>query len=236
MFLRKFKMKTWISYTFKDCGSSFIEDIILFHDYVCLFIIIIVVFIFYIISFIIFIESYSKYFFDRVVLEVIWSVIPTFILLLLIMPTIRVLYSIEDVDKFNLTIKVVGHQWYWSYLYNYIFSDFYDSFSLRDDIILNLDSLPRSLSPYRSIVLPLNFPVRFVVTSVDVIHSFTIPSLGFKVDAVPGRLNQIFVIPNRLGVFYGQCSEICGSNHSFIPVRVNVVDLSTYFSLGLFRI
>lgn len=165
--------------------------------------------------------------------EVVWTVLPAFILILLAIPSLKLLYSLDFlIFEYEpiITVKVIGHQWYWSYEY-VVFSDTtlgafenvnFDSYLVPEDE-LSPDGL-RLLEVDNPLMLPGNSYIRFLVTSVDVLHSWAVPSLGIKVDAVPGRLNQIFTFVKRPGDFYGQCSEICGVNHGFMPIRL-VVDL-----------
>jgi len=161
--------------------------------------------------------------------EILWTIIPAIILIILAIPSLKLLYSLDFlIFEYEpiVTVKVIGHQWYWSYEY-IIFSNFnvldfevvtFDSYLVPDDE-LNLDGL-RLLEVDNPLVIPGNTYIRFLVTSVDVLHAWAVPSLGIKVDAVPGRLNQVFTFIKRPGDFYGQCSEICGVNHGFMPIRI----------------
>jgi cytochrome c oxidase subunit 2 len=160
--------------------------------------------------------------------EVIWTVVPSFILILLAIPSLKLLYSLDfilyDYEPI-ITVKVIGHQWFWSYEYVVFGNDLltynlvnFDSYMVGED-----DLGPgclRLLEVDNPLLLPSNTYIRFLVTSVDVLHSWAVPSLGIKVDAVPGRLNQIFTFIKRSGEFYGQCSEICGVNHGFMPIKL----------------
>jgi len=161
--------------------------------------------------------------------EVVWTVVPALILVVLAVPSLKLLYSLDflllDYEPI-ITVKVLGHQWYWSYEY-IVFLDAmglsfdlvnFDSYLVPDDE-LNLDGL-RLLEVDNPLIIPGNMYIRFLVTSVDVLHAWAVPSLGIKVDAVPGRLNQVFTFIKRSGDFYGQCSEICGVNHGFMPIRI----------------
>ena len=124
-----------------------------------------------------------------------------------------------------MTVKVIGHQWYWSYEYSDFLNLDYDSYLLND-------SLFRLLDVDNSLIFPVNTKIRLIIGSTDVIHSWTIPSLGLKVDAVPGRLNQLLSVVRRCGLYFGQCSEICGVNHRFMPIKLEVTPIS-YFSSWL---
>lgn len=153
---------------------------------------------------------------------------PVFILLLIATPSLKVLYLLDDPFSPNLTVKAVGHQWYWSYEY----SDFPD-LEFNSYIVPTSDLNPqesRLLETDNNIVLPINTQIRVITTAADVIHAWTIPALGVKVDAVPGRLNQLIISITRPGIFYGQCSEICGANHRFIPIKIEAVPITTFLN------
>ena len=165
---------------------------------------------------------------DSHFLETVWTVIPMFILLIMAFPSLYLLYLIEDISKPSLTVKVVGHQWYWEYQYsNSWFNYTFDSYIVYENTELPLFY---SLDVDNRLVLPTMSRILFLVTSADVIHSWTVPSLGIKVDAIPGRLNYLTTRTLYSGVYYGQCREICGSNHRFMPIVVEFVPMSSYLS------
>jgi len=167
------------------------------------------------------------------VLEIVWTLVPSVILIMIILPSFALMFSIDEVENFFITLKAIGHQWYWSYEYSLPFNftnaytDYknikYDSY-MKNEEELNLGDL-RLLEVDNPIVLPVKLPIRLLITAADVLHSWTIPSFGVKVDAVPGRLNQAPLFIKREGVFYGQCSELCGVNHGFMPITVNATTL-----------
>lgn len=207
------------------------------HDHIIVIIILVLVLVVYLFFLVFSINSYYKYLSEGTVVEVVWSIVPALLLVLLIFPSIKVLYLIEDVKSPLFRFKVIAHQWYWSYavpLYKnmaYKITGGLESFSSFEyDSIMDKDNLehPRLLGCDRELFLPVGVMRRLLVTSVDVIHCFAVPSLGLKVDALPGRINQLFVNPSRVGVFYGECSEICGSNHSFMPIFVKICSLSDF--------
>jgi len=159
--------------------------------------------------------------------EIIWTTIPALILLSLASPSFSLLYSLDEISNPELTLKILGHQWYWSYE----ISDFnscsesnqslkYSSYMLTNEFLQENNSIGffRVLETNKRVVLPTNTHLRLLITAVDVLHSWTIPSFGVKVDACPGRLNQANLFIKRFGVFFGQCSEICGVNHGFMPI------------------
>jgi cytochrome c oxidase subunit 2 len=166
-------------------------------------------------------------------IEIAWTLTPSLILVLIAIPSFALLYSLDEVVDPAVTLKAIGHQWYWSYEYSdYTQADdqsiAFDSYMIPDDE-LELGQL-RLLEVDNRVVLPVNTHVRVIITAADVLHSWAVPSLGVKCDAVPGRLNQIPLFIKREGVFYGQCSELCGVNHAFMPIVVEAVSLDNYIS------
>ena len=165
------------------------------------------------------------------VIEIAWTVTPSFILMLIAVPSFALLYSTDELMDPSITLKAIGHQWYWSYEYS-DYTDSDDSSILFDSYMIPEDDLElgqlRLLEVDNRVVLPVNTNVRVIITSADVLHSWAVPSLGIKCDAVPGRLNQVSLYLKREGIFYGQCSEICGANHGFMPIVVEGVTLDNY--------
>ena len=165
-------------------------------------------------------------------IEIIWTVIPSLILVIIALPSFALVYSLDEVIDPSITIKCIGHQWYWSYEY----SDFetklgslnFDSYLVPEDE-LELGEL-RLLEVDNRVVLPVNLHVRVLVTAADVLHSWAVPSLGIKIDACPGRLNQTTLFLLRSGVFYGQCSEICGVGHANMPIVIEGTDYEKYIA------
>jgi len=163
----------------------------------------------------------DQYMYESQELELFWTIVPSFILIFIGLPSIRLLYLLDEVYNPAITIKTIGHQWYWSYEYSDFKSLEFDSYIIPS---AELNSrLYRLIDVDNRIITPFNAQVRLLITAADVLHSWTIPSIGVKADAVPGRLNQINFYSNRPGVYYGQCSEICGANHRFIPIVMEVV-------------
>lgn len=167
------------------------------------------------------------------IIEIIWTSIPSAILIFIAIPSFGLLYAMDDIMDPEITLKAIGHQWYWSYEYSdYIAKSknnqslIFDSYMLPDDELLFGDI--RLLEVDNTIILPLRTFVRINISSSDVLHSWAIPSLGVKVDAVPSRINSAFVFFERTGTFYGQCSEICGVNHGFMPIVLKAVNMNSY--------
>jgi cytochrome c oxidase subunit 1 len=161
-------------------------------------------------------------------LEIVWTILPCLVLLLIAIPSFSLLYAIEDFNTIESTIKVIGNQWYWSYEFPANgFEKSFDSVMIPE---IDLKDGLRLLEVDNRLLLPVEKQIRLFITSTDVLHSWAVPSLGVKLDACPGRLNQVALWINRRGVYYGQCSEICGINHSFMPIVIQAVDESVFFS------
>nr|YP_009501959.1 cytochrome c oxidase subunit II [Psylla alni]AWU49046.1 cytochrome c oxidase subunit 2 [Psylla alni] len=213
----------WMKISLYDTASPIMEQLILFHDYSML----IIVSILSIVSFFMIKMMMSKFISSKILenqmIELIWTLIPTIILSFIALPSLHLLYIMDELNNPLLTIKIIGHQWYWSYEYNDFNSIEFDSYMLPSSTF-------RLLEVDNSTPIPDNCQTRLITTSSDVLHSWTIPAMGIKMDATPGRLNQISFFPNRSGKFFGQCSEICGANHSFMPIVVDIIPINYFIS------
>jgi cytochrome c oxidase subunit II len=149
-------------------------------------------------------------------IEVAWTLIPVLILVAIAVPSFRLLFQQLDIPKADLTIKATGKQWYWSYAYP-------DNGKFEFDSLLAQDKKPRLLGVDNEMVVPVNKVVRIQTTGADVIHAFAVPAFGIKIDSIPGRLNETWFKATKTGMFYGQCSELCGKDHAFMPIAVRVV-------------
>nr|YP_009526473.1 cytochrome c oxidase subunit II [Pteromalus puparum]AYM35233.1 cytochrome c oxidase subunit II [Pteromalus puparum] len=208
---------------FQDANSPIMENMIMFHDHAMMIIMMIISMIIYMIMFMLYNKMINRFLLEGQMIEIIWTIIPIFFLMFLAIPSLKILYLSDEMNLPNITIKIIGHQWYWSYEYNDFKSINFDSFMLKNE-----NNLFRLLDVDNRMILPYNIQTRMLINSLDVIHSFTIPTLGLKVDAVPGRINQISVLIKRPGLYFGQCSEICGVNHSFMPIVLESTNLN-YF-------
>lgn len=174
-----------------------------------------------------------KYHNHGTLIELVWTITPALVLIAIAFPSFKLLYLMDEVISPSMTIKVAGHQWYWSYEYSDFINEDGESIEFDSYMVpesdLELGQL-RLLDVDNRVVIPVDTHVRFIVTGQDVIHDFAVPSLGLKIDAVPGRLNQTSVLIQREGVYYGQCSEICGVYHGFMPIAVEAVSLEKYLS------
>lgn len=178
---------------------------------------------------ILFFNSFTNRFLLRgQTIEIIWTVIPAIVLMFIALPSLRLLYLLDEIRIPSITLKTIGHQWYWSYEYSDFINIEFDSYIIPVNDI-NISNF-RLLDVDNRIILPINLKIRILISAADVIHSWTIPSLGVKVDGAPGRLNQTNFLINRPGLFFGQCSEICGANHRFMPIVIERVNLKTFIN------
>lgn len=213
---------------FQDSASPIHQELVLFHDYIMFILTIILFVVGWLIIKALVNQNYYKFLVDGTTIELVWTMIPAVVLIFIAFPSLQLLYTMDEIIEPSLTIKAVGHQWYWSYEY----SDYdtepleFDSYMVPTSDLEQGDM--RLLEVDNRVIIPINTHVRVLITGADVIHSWTVPSLGVKADAVPGRLNQVSFFLNRPGVFYGQCSEICGSEHSFMPIVVEGVSLDKF--------
>nr|YP_004347982.1 cytochrome c oxidase subunit II [Canthigaster jactator]BAK09707.1 cytochrome c oxidase subunit II [Canthigaster jactator] len=211
---------------FQDAASPVMEELLHFHDYTLMIVIFISMFVLYIIATMVSTKLINKYTLDSQEIETIWTILPAIILIFIALPSLRILYLMDEINDPHLTIKAMGHQWYWSYEY----TD-YNDLSFDSYMIPTQDLTPgqfRLLETDHRMVIPIESPIRVLISAEDVLHSWAVPSLGIKMDATPGRLNQTAFITFRPGAFYGQCSEICGANHSFMPIVIEAVPLEHF--------
>ncbi len=218
----------WGQLLFQDAATPIILQIISFHDHTLVILTLVTSVVTY--TFIILITNKfsARNIIEAQQIETVWTVLPAITLVFLAVPSLHLLYLTDETRTPSLTIKAVGHQWYWRYEYSDFTNIEFDSYIVPTDDLKTGEF--RLLEVDNRLVVPINLEVRILITAADVIHSWTIPRLGIKVDAVPGRLNQLGFTATRPGVFYGQCSEICGANHSFIPIAIEVVDSNSFIN------
>jgi len=209
----------WGIYSLQDALRVTIEQIVYFHDYLIIVILIIICVVGYFLVFVLSTSSYSSRIVADHLVERVWTILPIIVLIFLVYPSIYLLYLIDErrVD-FLCTLKVIGHQWYWRYKIDGLLNLEIDSYLDRERVVRLIDVDNR-------VVIPVQENIRALITSRDVLHSWALPSLGVKIDAVPGRLNQFVFIVILNAVIHGQCREICGVNHSFIPIVIEAVRL-----------
>jgi cytochrome c oxidase subunit II len=208
-------------YKLQEAATPVMENITWFHDFLLVLITIITLFVLALLIIVMVkfnakanpVPSKTTH---NTLIEVAWTLIPVLILVALVVPSFRLLFLELDVPKADLTIKVTGKQWYWTYAYP-------DNGKFEFDSLLAQDKQPRLLGVDNEMVVPVNKIVRIQTTGADVIHSFAVPAFGIKIDSVPGRLNETWFKATKTGMFYGQCSELCGKDHAFMPIAVRVV-------------
>nr|WLE69502.1 cytochrome c oxidase subunit II [Aphidius gifuensis] len=221
-------MLNWYMLNFQDTNSYIMTLMTYFHDFIMMILFMIMIFIIYIMSWFFLNKFINRQIMHNQLLELIWTLIPMLILIFMAIPSLKILYMVEEIINPFMTLNILGHQWYWSYEYVDFKNLLFDSFMIQDNFI-DLGNY-RLLEVDNHLIIPYNMNIRFLVSSVDVIHSWAISSLGIKVDATPGRVNQIMSNLNRVGIFYGQCSEICGLNHSFMPIVLESTNLLFFFN------
>lgn len=214
-------MATWSNFGFQDRNSPLIEQLNFFHDHTILILIIITVIVAYLIGILFFNNIINRFLLHGQTIEVIWTILPAIVLIFIALPSLRLLYLLDEINNPSITLKTIGHQWYWSYEYSDFLNIEFDSYIVPYSELQ--ENSFRLLDVDNRIILPTNNQIRILVSAADVLHSWTVPALGVKVDATPGRLNQTNFLINRPGLFYGQCSEICGANHRFIPIVIESV-------------
>nr|YP_009050027.1 cytochrome c oxidase subunit II [Chiropotes israelita]AGK43606.1 cytochrome c oxidase subunit 2 [Chiropotes israelita]URH13782.1 cytochrome c oxidase subunit II [Chiropotes israelita]URH14250.1 cytochrome c oxidase subunit II [Chiropotes israelita]URH14263.1 cytochrome c oxidase subunit II [Chiropotes israelita] len=205
----------------QNAASPIMEELIAFHDHALMIIFLISSLVLYTISLMLTTKLTHTSTMNAQEIEMIWTILPAIILVMIALPSLRILYMTDEFNKPYLTLKAIGHQWYWSYEY----SD-YEDLAFDSYIVPTYFLEPgefRLLEVDNRTTLPMEADIRMLISSQDVLHSWAVPSLGIKADAIPGRLNQAMVASMRPGLFYGQCSEICGSNHSFMPIVLEFI-------------
>ena len=212
--------KPW-EYTLQEAATPVMENIISFHNLLLVIITVITLFVLALLVIVVVkfnakanpVPSRTTH---NTLIEVAWTLIPVLILVAIAVPSFRLLFQQLDIPKADLTVKVTGKQWYWSYAYP-------DNGKFEFDSLMAQDKQPRLLGVDNEMVVPVNKVVRVQTTGADVIHAFAVPSFGIKIDSIPGRLNETWFKATKVGMYYGQCSELCGKDHAFMPIAVRVV-------------
>nr|YP_010735457.1 cytochrome c oxidase subunit II [Rhipicephalus rutilus]WEI30791.1 cytochrome c oxidase subunit II [Rhipicephalus rutilus] len=220
-------MMTWSQMSFSDMNSPIMEQMVFFHDHSMMIILMITILTIYMIINIMTNNLLSRSMMEGQEIEIIWTIIPAITLIFIAIPSLHLLYLTDETFNSQISIKILGHQWYWSYEYS-DFNKEFDSFMIPE--LEMMKNSFRLLDTDNNLVIPVNTNIKYLISSMDVIHSWTIPSLGIKMDAVPGRLNQSFSISSRPGLYYGQCSEICGANHSFMPISLEITSMKNFIN------
>lgn len=212
--------KPW-EITLQEAATPVMENIISFHNLLLVIITVITLFVLALLVIVVVkfnakanpVPSRTTH---NTLIEVAWTLIPVLILVAIAVPSFRLLFQQLDIPKADLTVKVTGKQWYWSYAYP-------DNGKFEFDSLMAADKQPRLLGVDNEMVVPVNKVVRVQTTGADVIHAFAVPAFGIKIDSIPGRLNETWFKATKTGMYYGQCSELCGKDHAFMPIAVKVV-------------
>nr|YP_010620077.1 cytochrome c oxidase subunit 2 [Pterosiphonia complanata]WAX04090.1 cytochrome c oxidase subunit 2 [Pterosiphonia complanata] len=223
---------------FQDPATPIMEGIINLHHDLMFFICVISIFVTWMLgrTLWLFEESQNKISSNSthgIFIEIIWTTTPALILLLIAIPSFSLLYAMDEIVSPAITVKALGHQWYWSYEYSDYIDDTYEPINFDSYMVPEEDLTQgylRLLEVDNRMVIPIRTHIRIIVSAADVLHSWAIPSLGIKCDAIPGRLNQASLFIKREGLYYGQCSEICGVNHGFMPIVIEATDLQNYIT------
>nr|ARX96655.1 cytochrome c oxidase subunit 2 [Eucera floralia] len=210
-------MATWLMFSFQDSNSPYMDNLIMFHNLNMMIMMMIITLILFILMDLSMNKYCNRFLLKNHTIEIIWTIIPMFILMYICFPSLKILYYIDEIFNPYFTIKAISHQWYWSYEYPEFSNFSFDSYMISE--LKNLYDF-RLLDVDNRLIVPMKLPMRLITTSTDVIHAWTIPSLGIKMDSIPGRINQSNLYSMRPGIFFGQCSEICGINHSFMPIMM----------------
>jgi cytochrome c oxidase subunit 2 len=208
-------------WTLQQSGSPVMDNIVWFHNFLFVLITLITLFVLALLVIVVVkfnakanpVPSRTTH---NTLIEVAWTLVPVLILVGISVPSFRLLFLELDVPKADLTIKATGKQWYWSYAYP-------DNGKFEFDSLMAQDKQPRLLGVDNEMVVPVNKVIRVQTTGADVIHAFAVPAFGVKIDAIPGRLNETWFKATKTGMYYGQCSELCGKDHAFMPIAVRVV-------------
>nr|UTU35088.1 cytochrome c oxidase subunit II [Atheroides serrulatus] len=217
---------SWMKLNFQNSNSPLMEQLIFFHDHTIFIILMIMSIISYMMIFIILNKFINIKISENQMIEFIWTSIPPIILIFIAMPSLHLLYLMDEIKSPIMTIKIFGHQWFWSYEYSDFSNIEFESYMINKFYKENF----RLIEVDNKTIMPYKFNIRLLISSDDVIHSWTIPSLGIKIDAIPGRMNQINLFMNRPGIYFGQCSEICGINHSFMPIQIESINLNKFIN------
>nr|UFR82970.1 cytochrome c oxidase subunit II [Oryctes nasicornis] len=219
-------MATWNMLLLQDSASPLMEQLTFFHNHALMILVMITTLVGYMMSTLFFNNFNNRFLLEGQKIEIIWTTLPAVTLIFIALPSLRLLYLLDEINNPLVSIKAIGHQWYWSYEYGDFMNFEFDSY-MAPTSSLNMDGF-RLLDVNNRMIIPYNSQIRLMVTAADVIHSWTIPAFSVKIDATPGRLNQASFLMNRTGLFFGQCSEICGANHSFMPIAVESIPPSIF--------
>ncbi|YP_003587321.1 cytochrome c oxidase subunit II (mitochondrion) [Carettochelys insculpta] len=211
---------------FQDAMSPIMEELLHFHDHTLMIALLISIMVLYTITTMMTTKLTYTNTTTAQEVEIIWTILPAIVLITIALPSLQVLYLMDEINNPHLTIKAMGHQWYWTYEYSDYENLEFDSYMIPTENLQN--GHLRLLEVDHRMILPMESPIRMLISAEDVLHSWAVSSMGVKTDAVPGRFNQTTFLVTRPGIFYGQCYEICGANHSFMPIVVEAIPLEHF--------
>nr|UPL65249.1 cytochrome c oxidase subunit II [Physopelta sp.] len=218
-------MATWGMMNLQDAMSPLMEQLIMFHDHTITILTMITTLVTYIMISLSMNKYINRYLLEEQMIELIWTLLPAVTLIFIALPSLHLLYLIDEMNNPLMTLKTIGHQWYWSYEYSDFNNIEFDSYMKSNE-----KGYFRLLDVDNRVILPINTSIRLMVTAADVLHAWAMPSLGVKIDATPGRLNQSSIFINQASLLFGQCSEICGANHSFMPIVIESVPMNKFIN------
>nr|ALO70533.1 cytochrome c oxidase subunit 2 [Espanoliella jeanneli] len=220
-------MANWLNlYSLQDATSPLMEQLLLFHDHTMMILLMITVLVGYLMGSLFTNKVNYRFLLEGQMIEMIWTVLPAVILIFIAFPSLHLLYLLDEINNPLISVKTIGHQWYWSYEYTDFKNIEFDSYMIQSSDLKENNF--RLLDVDNRMIIPFNSQIRLMVTAADVLHSWAIPSLSIKIDATPGRLNQTSFFINRTGLLFGQCSEICGANHSFMPISIESISPNSF--------
>nr|ADK54949.1 cytochrome oxidase subunit II [Lactista azteca] len=219
-------MATWSNLSLQDSASPLMEQLSFFHDHTMIVLLLITTIVGYSLSYMLTMNYTNRNMLHGHLIETIWTALPAITLIFIALPSLRLLYLLDDSSHAMITIKTIGRQWYWSYEYSDFINVEFDTY-MKPEKELKQEEF-RMLEVDNRTILPMNTEVRVLTSASDVLHSWAVPALGIKIDATPGRLNQGTFLINRPGLFFGQCSEICGANHSFMPIVIESTSVKLF--------
>nr|ADK54953.1 cytochrome oxidase subunit II [Arphia conspersa] len=219
-------MATWSNLSLQDSASPLMEQLSFFHDHTMIVLLLITTIVGYSLSYMLMMKYTNRNMLHGHTIETVWTALPAVTLIFIALPSLRLLYLLDDSSNALITIKTIGRQWYWSYEYSDFINVEFDTY-MKPEKELEQEEF-RLLEVDNRTILPMNTEVRVLTSASDVLHSWAIPALGIKIDATPGRLNQGTFLINRPGLFFGQCSEICGANHSFMPFVIESTSVKLF--------
>nr|UBS93993.1 cytochrome c oxidase subunit 2 [Iolania perkinsi] len=217
-------MSSWSKMNMPDSASPIMEQLMFFHDHTIMILIVITSMVMFLTMCMSINVNTDRNFIEQQMIETLWTIMPALILITIAIPSLKILYMMEELINPTISMKTMGHQWYWSYEYTDNNKIEFESYMKKSKEKNNF----RLIDTDNRMTLPFLTQSRMIISSSDVLHAWTIPILSIKMDAIPGRLNQTSILMKKPGIFFGQCSEICGTNHSFMPITMESINMKSF--------